>query len=342
MADDNGATAEIETIEPSFDDTIRETFRELQAQNNPEPEIKDAPVGSPESIEEKADRVRDNGGKFAKETPVIDEPVAAVAEPAAAEWAAPNAWKKDAAEKLRNADPAIREEVARREADFHRGIDQYKEAATFGHAMNKAIEPFMQTINSFGISPDQAVTELMQADHRLRNGSDQERTAFLVKLAGDYGIDVKGLASYEAPYVDPSVAALQQQVSQFQQYFDNQQQSSARSQQDSLNSEIQAFSSDPKHSHFDSVKDHMAALLQAGLAQDLPSAYEQAVYANPAVRGLVLAEQQAQQRAELAKKATAAKVAASVNHRQRTPLPSAAPVGTMDDTIRGFLRGIDN
>jgi len=45
------------------------------------------------------------------------------------------------------------------------------------------------------------------------------------RLAQSYGIDVNAAASYEAPYVDPHVSALQNQVQQMQGYFEQQTQS---------------------------------------------------------------------------------------------------------------------
>jgi hypothetical protein len=82
----------------------------------------------------------------------------------------------------------------------------------------------------------------------------------------------------------------------------------------------------------------MSALLQAGQAKDLADAYEQAVYANPTTRAAVLQQQAAAQREEAAKKAQAARAAASVNVPRRPAMPTAQPIGSMDDTIRETFR----
>jgi hypothetical protein len=86
----------------------------------------------------------------------------------------------------------------------------------------------------------------------------------------------------------------------------------------------------------------MSALLQAGTAKDLADAYEQAIYANPTTRALVLAEQQAKAKEEATQKAQAAKQAASVNTRNRPSMPVSQPIGTMDDTIRATLRRLNS
>lgn len=335
------ATPEVTTPEApvSIDETIRNTLSEIRARGESgevgKPEV-------PEDAEVKAQRIRDEQGKFAKGAPPVvgSDPNATPAPAVAANPldAAPNTWKKEVAATWATLPPEVRAEVSRREADFHKGIEGYKQAAGFGQAMERAITPYAQTIQSLGITADKAVSELMAADHKLRYGSPQEKAAYFSQLAQTYGIDLSAAQQIEHTPIDPVVAQLQQQVQKLSGYIENQTQQGQQQELASLNSEIANFSADPKHSHFESVKGHMAALLQAGQASSLADAYEQAIYANPATRQLVLAQQQADQRAEAAKKATAAKTAASVNTRARPSMPVSQPIGSMEDTIRAKLR----
>ena len=346
--EDQGATPEVDPVievtpdivEPvSMEDTIRETLRGLQ-DKGVTPDTSGAPADTPE---EKAQGIRDRQGKFAaKETPeaplVPVDPLVSV-EPIAA---APNTWKKEAQEAWGKVDPTIRAEVARREADFHKGIEQYKTAATYGQTMERAIQPFMATLQSLGITPDKAVGELMAADHKLRHGSDSQKNAYFAQLAQSYGINLANVSAPEQQYIDPNVQALQNEVQQQRAWIQNQSLLGQQQAEQTLNSEISAFAADPTHSHFESVKGHMAALLQAGQVPDLASAYEQAVYANPQTRALVIAEQQNAARAEASKKAQAAKTAASVNTRSRPSMPVSQPIGSMDETIRATLRKLQS
>ena len=340
--EDQGATPEVdevkvieapEVVEPkSMDDTIRETLRGLQ-EKGVTPDTTDA---APESPEEKAQAIRDEQGKFAaKEAPIAPADPLVPPEPVSA---APNTWKKQAQDAWSKADPAIRSEVERREADFHKGIEQYKTAATYGQTMERAMQPFAATIQSLGLSPDKAVSELMAADHKLRYGSADQKNAYFAQLAQSYGIDLAGVKAPEQQYVDPNISAMQQRVQQLEGHIQHQSLLGQQQAEATLNSEISNFAADPKHSHFESVKGHMAALLQAGQVPDLASAYEQAVYANPQTRALVIAQQQTDARAEDSKKAQAAKAAASVNTRSRPAMPTSQPIGSMDDTIRATLR----
>lgn len=342
---DEGATPEVTSTESdqpmSMDDTIRDTLRSLQTPEEPAAEmVADTPAGAVEEPEAAAARLRDAQGKFAAAPPVVGaEPAAEVpAEPAApAVEPAPNTWKKEAAAQWASLPPDVRAEIQRREQDMHRGIEQYKTAANFGHSIERVIAPYAQTMQKLGVTPDQAISEFMAADHTLRFGSPQEKSAYLAQLAHNYGVDLGQTAEAHANF-NPQQHALHIENKQLQAQLQNYQQTQQLQQEQALNSEIESFAADPSHSHFEAVRGHMSALLQAGQAKDLADAYEQAVYANPTTRAAVLQQQAAAQREEAAKKAQAAKAAASINHRPRPAMPVAQPIGSMDDTIRNEFR----
>jgi hypothetical protein len=346
--EDQGATPEVEVkhedAPKSMDDTIRETLRSLQS---PDESTVAAPengvaAGAVEDPEAAAQRIRDASGKFvakpaADAAPADLNAAPADAAPADAVRPPPNTWKKEVAAKWATLPPEVRAEVERREQDMHRGIAQYKTQAEFAQTVERAMAPYQQTLQQLGISPDRAIGELMAADHKLRHGSPQEKTAYFAQLAHNYGIDLPAAAQHMAQ-VDPNVFALQNHAQQLQSQLQQYQQTAQQQAEAQLNSEIAAFAADPSHSHFEAVKGHMSALLQAGQAKDLADAYEQAVYANPTTRAAVLQQQAAAQREEAAKKAQAAKQAASVNVPRRPAMPTAQPIGSMDDTIRDTFR----
>ena len=329
MLENEGATADVEEVEAeapkSIDDTIRETLQSLR-ERGMEPagdsgeDVPDAPPDTP----------RDEQGKFAKAPEAPPET-----------RAAPNTWRKEVAEKWGTLPPEVQAEVERREADFHRGIEQYRQAAQFQQDFGRAIQPFEATLRSTGLDPVGAVTQLMATDHLLRYGQPQEKMAKLQQMARYYNVDLGQVGSYEPQAVDPQVAQLQQQVQQLSSYLQQQQLQGQQAEQYSLNSEIAAFAADPNHGHFEQVREHMAALLQAGLAKDLHEAYAQAVYANPTTRAAVSQQEARAAREEAAKKAQVARQAASVNVRSRPALPTDVPAGqSMEDTIRATLRRV--
>ncbi len=338
MLVNEGATAEVEqpeekpeiAIEKSMDDTIRETLRGLQ-EKGVTTDSTDAEK-SPETPEDKAQRIRDTQGKFAAKEPAEESTpaVVQVTKPA------PNTWRKEVAEKWSSLPPEVQAEVERRESDFHKGIESYRQKAQFAESMERSIQPHMETLRSLNVTPESAIKELLHADHQLRFGTDQSKQAYIAHLAQAYNIDLGQAQSL--PAIDPNVSAMQTRIQQLEGHLQQQSLMGQQAEQEKLNSEISSFATDPTHSHFESVKGHMAALLQAGQAQDLASAYEQAVWANPQTRAAVLAEQQAAARSKANQTAQAAKQAASVNVRVRPSMPTSQPIGSMDDTIRSTLR----
>lgn len=340
--DDNGATAEdiIQEVpevneNKSMEDTMLETLKGLkESQGDSTTETAEAAptTGTEEQVKEKPSRLRDETGKF-KATEEEPQETAAVTDPLAE---APNTWKKEAKEAWAKADPVIRAEVARREADFHKGIEQYKSAAQYAQAIDMAISPYKQTMQKLGISPDKAIAELMSADHKLRYGTAGEKQAYFMQLAQNYGVDLSSAAEVQRN-IDPNLYKLELQNRQLQEQLQAHQNQAQYQLHNSLNSEINQFASDPKNVHFEAVRGHMSALLQAGQVQTLQDAYDQAVYANPTTRAAMLQQQQQALREEAAKKAQVAKQAASVNVRSRPALQPQEAVATMDDTMRAIL-----
>jgi hypothetical protein len=345
MAIENqGATTEVEeqvTEQPqSMDDSIRETLRDIEARNSP-PEVPEGTI--PEEPEAAAQRIRDAQGKFAK--PAVEEAAAATEAPAATAEA-PTVPKelqslglrKEEAEAFAAAPKVLQDAFVRRADEMFKGVEQYKAAAQYAQTIEKVIAPHSSLINSYGISPDQAISEMLSSVNILRNGRPEEKMAHFAQLAQHYGIDLAAAQEHKLAPIDPHLLSLQQEVQKLSGYIRTQESSVQQQAEASLNSEITAFAADPNHSHFETVKPHMIALLQAGQAKDLPDAYEQAVYANPTTRASMLQQQVNAQREEATKKAQAAKTAASTNTSRRPSMPVSQPIGSMEDTIRAELR----
>lgn len=324
----------------SMDATIRATLAEIESRGE-EPEASEPE----ETAEEKAERLRDEKGRFApkQETPEPEptEPVEPEAQPVTVP---PELQKlglrKDEAEAFAKSSPEVQAAFIRRSEEMHRGFEQFRGKAQFGEAMERVIAPYMPVIQQAGVTPDQAVAHLLRAETALRTGTPEQKQQYFAQLARDYGVDLGQTAEFAAnqPQVPQEVYAMQQELQQMRAFVQQQNQAREWQEREQLNSDIARFASDPAHTHFEEVRSEMAGLLQAGLAPDLKSAYEMAIYANPAVRTKLLAEQQAKaeeaRRAEATQKAREAKAAAAVNVTRKGALPAAKAIGSMDDTIR--------
>lgn len=332
-------TEAVETVEPvqkSMDDTIRETLDAINARDADTEETKES-------------RQRDDKGRFAKtegEAEPVAEPVAETTE-AAPVTVPPElqrlGLRKDEAEAFSQAPEVLKQAFLRRSDEMHKGLEQFRTKAQFGHDMEQAITPFMNTITQLGVHPAQAVQKLMTADHNLRYGSAAQKQQMIMQIAQDYGVDLN-FDPASVPHVDPNVSALQQQIQQLQGWIHQRTEAENQRERATLNSEIAKFASDPANSYFEQVKAEMIPFLQSGISSTLQDAYERAIYSNPAIRAQVLAKQQAdaeaKRKAEAVQKAQDAKRAAVVNVPRRGAIAAARPVGSMDDTIRETARSL--
>lgn len=292
-------------------------------------------VETPETIEptdDKPARTRDEAGRFtAAELAQQAADKAAEIVPAVEAKRPPSSWKKEAAAEFDKLPPHVQDEVLRRETDFHKGIEGFKQHADLGRSMERAIQPYMQTIQQLGVAPDQAVGALLRADAMLRNPDPSQRAQYFASLAQQYGIDLGHAA--QMPQRDPYTMQLESRLEQIQAQQESFQQSQQQQQREALNSELQAFAATAEH--FEAVKEDMAALLQAGRATDLKDAYDKAVYANPQTRQTLLEQQrnEALKQAQSAALANRAK-AASVSVRGSSP---ASGTGAAPTNLRAAL-----
>lgn len=210
---------------------------------------------------------------------------------------APSSWKRDIAAKWQELPVEVKKEINRRESDYHKGIEQYKQYAGIGRDIERVISPHMDTIEKLGVHPLEAVSALLNADRQLRTGTPEQKAQLLGQLAQEYGIDLKQVQP--PPPVDPAVMQLRQQNQQLQRF----QQSVMEQQNAQALSEIEKFRSNPENVHFDSVKDDMALLLQSGKAENLQDAYDKAVWMRPDIRKSLVE----QQRTEAEQKARSAR-----------------------------------
>lgn len=277
----------------------------------------------------------------APETPAVNETPA----PPASD--VPKTWRKEAAELWGTLPEAARAEILKREDDMFRGLEAYKADAAIGRSMKSVLDPYAPIMQQYGIDPAQQVASLMQAHHTLALGSPEQKAQLFRQLAADYGVNLGELASSAEVFVDPAVQALQSQVNSLQSTLTARERAEQQTRMASITSEIEAFASDPKNAHFDTVANDIAAMLKSGAAKTLQDAYEKAVWANPVTRQQEIARQQREAvektQREATERAKAAKRASSaVVHAKPRSVSGTAPAGSMDDTLRETLAAIQS
>lgn len=367
---DESNHVEVSAPEQTMAEQMAEKLKEIRSRS-----ADDDGQRADEKVEKpaKQDRVRAPDGKFAKQeqaeatpTPPQEAAQSTVAQteqqapapqeqPAAQSIAAPSSYTPEGKAEFAKASPALQREILKREADFHRGIEPYKQAMNYAQTLHKAIQPYEQTIKSWGVTPDVAIKALFEADRKLTHGTPQEKIQAFASLAKGYGIDLSQGFPEQQP-MDPNfqyVLSNQQRLEQELRRVHEQNQQiaalAAQREQEELNRTIeQAKQNKP---HFDELRHEIGTLLQAAIDRGRPitldQAYEAALWQSPTHRQELLAKQRAEleaeaakKRAEEAEKAKAARQASSVNVQKRGTLQAQKPVGDVKDFMREKLQEI--
>jgi len=265
------------------------------------------------------------------------------------EIGAPKTWTKEALEKWATIDPRVQQEILKREDDFMRGIQGYKQAADLGVRYSKVAEPYMAQLAAHNIDPVQLFQSFAANHYLLSFGQENQKLEIAANLVKNYGIDLNKLTSFIGDQIisppDPEIAALRKEIADLKQGQAQFQTRSTEAARASLREQIDAFADDPAHPYFNEVAEHIGKLIETGSAQSLEEAYNTAVYANPVTRQKELdrlmkektdaAAAEEQKRLDKIAASTADHVKVNPNNRNGTE-----PVGTMDETLATKLKEI--
>lgn len=262
--------------------------------------------------------------------------------PAPSPSPAPRTWRKEAAAIWETIPELARAEIAKREEDIFKGLEGYKQQAEVGKALTEILNPYREVIQASNAHPLQFIQGILQVDTLLRKGTPEQKAQVWAQLAKGYGID-PGQPPGEMPYVDPEVKNLRAELHAIKSKLDTQSEATANQLREKLRSEIDAFANDPANVHFSEVANDIAQLLSSGVAADLKSAYDKAVWANPVTRVKEQARLSAEAEAKAkTKAANTANVAAaqSATVKARGVPGHVVSKGSMEDTIAKTLADI--
>jgi hypothetical protein len=340
-----------DTLAATFDKVIPEAAETLPATPVDAPAAA-ATTAEAETPAQAEQRARDEKGRFqpkdsasAPATATKPADATAAAPAAVAETPKPiqrpSSWKKEMWpiwDKLATGVPLNAQESRQaaeynlqRETEAARGVSTYKAEYDRAKPLLSAFEPHRADFEKWGIDPGAQFSKYVEIHKGLALGSEQDKLGTILRLAQDYKIPLEKMFVQQNgqlffnPQVRPT--ALQPQA-QPQQSIE--QTVHAVIQRERSTAEIAAMSQDTqKYPHFETLRETMAQLLDANLANDLLGAYEAALNL-PQHRDL-LAQAQEQQRVseEAAKKAQAAAAvqrarAAAVSPRSATPAGATA------------------
>jgi len=264
---------------------------------------------------------------------------------------APASWRPDVREHWAQLPADVRSEVARREAEVQRTLQETSEVRKFAEQLSRVVAPYQAFIKAENSNPLQAIDNLMGTAARLRTGTAPELAALMAGMVRQFGVGRFGNQFIEAldsalagevPQINAQQAqmqqAIQQQLAPVTQFMAQMEQ--AKAEQEERNNaqaeyEVEQFLERAEFG--EDVRDTMADLIQVARWHNrelsLPEAYRQACIGNDRIRQVL--DSRAKQRGtqQLSGAAQRAKAAAvSVSGAPALAGPSAEP-----DSIRAAI-----
>ena len=317
-----------------------------------------APVEAPAEPQSRADTIREaltktpnnrgkhaatqprEGGKFAPKFPTAETEAPQMAEKPRAEM--PKSLRLELKEHWEKAPAELQQAFAQRDADYEKGISQYKTRDAEARVITELFQPYEWMLRNENTTPAQAIGPLLQTAALLRTGTPHQKSQAVAQLIQQFQIPLDQVAAYfggEAPpQQDSHYNQLAQQVQQLTAHITQSQYEAQKQNESRALSVIQQFASDPANAHFEVVQDRMLSLLQAPQVlgdtshmterEKLQLAYDTAVRLDPSISQQLYAQQQqtlaAQNQVQKAKQAAV----------QVRGAPGAAISGSISQTDR--------
>ena len=331
---------EVQTADEPKTPTLKET---LQAAMQGEDKLPEPPAEKMEEVVKEEEQP--------EETEEVAEEKVEQQAPELEAISAPKHWPKEEQEIFNAWDANVQHQVMDRykamEGDYTKKTQALAKYKKRNESLDEIYGPFRDDFQRAGMDEVAATRQLLAAHKYLREDPQQA----LKWLAQSYGVDLKAVnddTAIEDEYADPQMKAMQQQIAQLQGTITNQQQQAQNMQKQEVQAMIDNFQTakdadgNLKHPHFDVVQNQMSGLISSGVAKDIESAYEMAVYANPETRAKVLDEKVKKE----TKQEVKAEAVQKAKKQQRvnvkgsgTPSNSAVPSGmTLNETIKFSMK----
>ena len=332
---------EVQTADEPKTPTLKET---LQAAMQGEDTLPEPPAEKMEAVQKEEEQPKET-------EEVAEQEQVEKQAPELEAISAPKHWPKEEQEIFNAWDANVQHQVMDRykamEGDYTKKTQALAKYKKRNESLDEIYGPFRDDFQRAGMDEVAATRQLLAAHKYLREDPQQA----LKWLAQSYGVDLKAVnddTAIEDEYADPQMKAMQQQIAQLQGTITNQQQQAQNMQKQEVQAMIDNFQTakdadgNLKHPHFDVVQNQMSGLISSGVAKDIASAYDMAVYANPETRAKVLEEKvknetKQEVKAEAVQKA---KKQQRVNVKgSGTPSNSAIPSGmTLNETIKFSMK----
>lgn len=186
-----------------------------------------------------------------------------------------NKQSKESQEFLLDRHKSMEGDYTRKSQEFAQERRQYDE-------IKNVLSPYEQEFAQAGLDHVGAVRQLASWHNALKSGGKES----VLQLAKMYGIDMAEPEG-DQEYIDPQVKSVQQELALLKQEQARNTQAAQQEKQKQLYDVIHAFESEKDesgalvHPHFETLKDDITKLFQAGIASDLNDGYTKALSMRP-------------------------------------------------------------
>lgn len=255
----------------------------------------------------------------------------------------PSSWKKDYWDHWTKLDPSVAKYIRQREDEYAKGVSTYKGEYDRLKPLGDAYEPYRGEFEKLGIDPAKQFAKYVEIHRTFAQGTPQQKLATFMQLVNDYQVPVHemfvqgqdGRLYFNQQAMQQAQAAQQPQQPDFRQLVNE------AITERTMQQQIEAMRADTqKYPHFEVLRETMAGLLQAGLAQDLTSAYDAALRL-PKHSEIWDAMQKQQRETDGKEKAEADRKAAEAARRNSVSPKSATPASTAPTTAKGLRANLE-
>lgn len=262
------------------------------------------------------------------------------------QFKAPQSWRPELREKWAAVPPEVQGEIDRRERETAVALKEAAGVRQFTQQLQQALTPYEPLLRSFGPTPVEALSNALQSMHQLYSGPVNVRAKALATLIDQSGVPIEAIngawsgepsPQQGSPWADMDPQTIFQRAKEeMRQELAQQREQVARQQ---VMQEVNAFASDARNEFFERVQGRVAALMQGPAEMTLQQAYEEACWADPEVRKVLLQREAAEQaKAVNASTQRARAAASSVKSHPATASVSGEEPDTIHDYVRAAMR----
>lgn len=211
---------------------------------------------------------------------------------------APASWTPASREHWNAIPEGVRGEIAKRETELQRTLNETAQARQFTQHFQRSIQPYEGMFRAQGVDATTGIGNVLQTAAQLQMGTPSQRAQAVAGLINQFGVDIGTLDDLlvgnmpKAAESSPEVAQLQHQIAQMQQFIQGQQgqqQQQYRQQQQNIQGETNKFLAENEFASDlrNVMADFMDVAERQGQKMTLKEAYDRALYTRPDIQEII-------------------------------------------------------